>query len=449
MSKHILRVYLSIGLALLLGLAAEANVVGTDTQNFNPTTSGLDFVTVHSSETLEPGILNLGLFFNYAVNTLPYFDDQTSQSRVNLNDSLIFADFNIGLGLARNWDIGVSFPTIISQTVRSDTFRGEFARPGLTEIRFNTKYRLWGDNSKGFAMVASTNLNQIENNPFAGQGAGPTYNFEAVVDYTFGRWATAANAGYRWRQPGTPIANVPVAPFRNQYIYSLAGSYLFSEIDTKLIVELFGSYPAEEVRFQSNRNQSSLELLSGVKHDLTPNVALHGGLGTEVVNGSASPDWRAYAGLNWTFGPLWATGSQGEPEKPVIVRSDNLDIPFDAKPEKFESFRATDLLFEFDSDNIRKESADALARLAAHIMKPPQFKRLVIEGHSDSVGRAAYNLDLSQRRARNVRKHLIETHKLDGSRIEAVGLGETKPIADNGNYQGRKKNRRVEFRVER
>lgn len=447
MTTNILSFLLRVGLvSLLLCLPiAKANVVGSDTQNFNPTTSGLDFVTVHSSETLEPGILNLGFFLNYAVNTLPYFDDQTTQSRVNVNDSLTFADVNVGLGLTDNWDLGMSFPSVLSQTVKSDTFRGEFARPGLTEIRFNTKYRFWGDNSKGFALIASTNVNQIENNPFTGQGAGPTYNLEAAIDRTFGLWAVGLNFGHRWRQPGTAIASVPVAPFRNQYIYSLATSYLFESIDTKMIFELFGSYPAEEVRFQSNRNQSSLEFLAGLKHDLTRDIALHSGLGTEVANGSASPDWRVYAGVNWTFGPLWAKNET----QPQIVRTDNLNIPFDAKPEKFEFFRAGELLFEFDSDKLRPESEEALARLAAHLMKPPEFKKLVIEGHTDSVGRASYNLDLSQRRARGVKKFIVERHNLDPKRIEAVGYGEEQPIADNGNYQGRRKNRRVEFKVER
>ena len=41
-----------------------ANVTGSDAQNFNPTTNGLDFVTVQSSSTLEPGVFNFGVFLN-------------------------------------------------------------------------------------------------------------------------------------------------------------------------------------------------------------------------------------------------------------------------------------------------------------------------------------------------------------------------------------------------
>ena len=78
---------------------ASANVVGSDTQNFNPTTDGLDFVTVQSSETLEPGIFNLGLFINYAVNSLPNYEDVTTQTRTNFHDTLWSSDFNLGVGV--------------------------------------------------------------------------------------------------------------------------------------------------------------------------------------------------------------------------------------------------------------------------------------------------------------------------------------------------------------
>ena len=67
-------------LLIFAPLSVLANVVGVDTQNFNPTTSGLDFVTVHSSETLKPGYVNFGFYLNYAGNTLPNYVNQSTQS---------------------------------------------------------------------------------------------------------------------------------------------------------------------------------------------------------------------------------------------------------------------------------------------------------------------------------------------------------------------------------
>jgi OOP family OmpA-OmpF porin len=54
---------------------------------------------------------------------------------------------------------------------------------------------------------------------------------------------------------------------------------------------------------------------------------------------------------------------------------------------------------------------------------------------------------LSERRARTVQLELIMRHHLPADQVEAVGFGSSQPVADNGNYQSRKKNRRVEFKI--
>jgi hypothetical protein len=71
--------------------------------------------------------------------------------------------------------------------------------------------------------------------------------------------------------------------------------------------------------------------------------------------------------------------------------------------------------------------------------------RLTIEGHTDSDGEEAANLDLSQRRAESVRKYLMENGKIDGARLEAQGYGESKPIDANTTPEGKANNRRVEL----
>src|SRR6187431_918759 len=104
---------ISLLLAVLLNPQnAEANICGTDYQNFNPTTNGLDFVTVHSSETLKPCVINAGLFFNYAVNSLTYSRTLNAQviSGQKLKDKTLGADFSFGFGITDRWDFGVNIP---------------------------------------------------------------------------------------------------------------------------------------------------------------------------------------------------------------------------------------------------------------------------------------------------------------------------------------------------
>jgi len=428
---------------------AQANVVGADTQNFNPTPDGLDFVTVQSSETLEPGIFNFGFFLNYAVNSLPNYEDVSTASRTNFTDSLLSSDLNIGYGLMHNWSLGLSVPYLLSQDVDSDAtaFRGEFAETGLTEYRMNTKYRFWGDQSHGIATILTLNLNQIENNPFLGTDAGPTFTVELAGDMTINKYALGANIGYRFRDPGTQLPQVPVEPMDDQIIVSGAVSYLLADFDTKLIGEVFGNFPVYDQNFASDRDVSSMELLLGIKKDITTQLAFHAGGGTEVYQGSSSPDWRVYTGVNWAIGPIF------KKENIIIKRNDEFaadagEDPFAGVGSGAESFVARDVLFKFDSAEVGEEFAEALTRMAAYLLQPPGFQSLQVEGHTDSVGPSEYNKKLSQRRANSVRDVLVKAG-LPPEKVTAIGYGEEKPIGDNGNYQGRQLNRRVEFNVSR
>jgi len=433
---------------LMAPRSAHGNVVGTDMQNFNATTSGLDFVTVQSSETLKPGIINLGLFLNYAVNTLPYFSATNTQSRTNFNDTVLGADLNAGLGLMRNWDIGISFPQILMQTVHDQTSaRGEFAQTGFTEVRLNTKYRLWGDDDGGIAAIASIGLNQIRDNPWVGQGGGPTYNLEVAADTTVGRVAFGANAGYRVRNPGAQIAGSQVAPLKDQLIASAAASYHVPDWNTKFIGEVFGSLPSQSTTDNSDRSLSSLEVLAGAKHDWTQNLALHAGGGVGIIKGTASPDWRVYTGVNYTFGPLWGNLSEAPPDKhleQVIPHPARPPVPAAAPVERF---RTQSIHFAFDSDQMLDNYHDVLKELVDHLRSG--FKQLVVEGHTDSIGAVAYNDRLSLRRASAIKNYLTKTFQMNPNRIVTIGFGPRRPIADNGNYQGRQRNRRVEFEIKR
>jgi outer membrane protein OmpA-like peptidoglycan-associated protein len=102
------------------------------------------------------------------------------------------------------------------------------------------------------------------------------------------------------------------------------------------------------------------------------------------------------------------------------------------------------ILFDTDSDRIKPESAPVIRTVATAINADPGLKFL-IEGHTDSSGQPAHNMDQSKRRAEAVKAVLVSQFGIDAARLTTAGLGSTKPIASNDTPQGRADNRRVEF----
>lgn len=100
------------------------------------------------------------------------------------------------------------------------------------------------------------------------------------------------------------------------------------------------------------------------------------------------------------------------------------------------------ILFETGSATLEAESGPRLDRVVEYMTHIPSA-RIRIAGHTDNVGNAARNLELSQERADAVRNYLVG-HGIDGSRVEAVGYGDTQPVASNDAEEGRARNRRIE-----
>ena len=101
--------------------------------------------------------------------------------------------------------------------------------------------------------------------------------------------------------------------------------------------------------------------------------------------------------------------------------------------------------FATDKSTIKKSSFTLLATVARIMKLHPEITKVRVEGHTDNHGSEQYNLKLSQSRADSVRKHLIEVDGIDAARLEAVGYGLSRPIADNRKAKGRAANRRSAF----
>ncbi|MCB2407233.1 OmpA family protein [Hymenobacter lucidus] len=103
------------------------------------------------------------------------------------------------------------------------------------------------------------------------------------------------------------------------------------------------------------------------------------------------------------------------------------------------------IFFDFDKATLRKESTAELERLQKLMVETPAL-RLEISGHTDNVGKAEYNKDLSQRRAKAVVDYLV-AKGVDKGRLTFAGYGDTQPVATNNTKGGRQLNRRTEFKV--
>jgi outer membrane protein OmpA-like peptidoglycan-associated protein len=113
---------------------------------------------------------------------------------------------------------------------------------------------------------------------------------------------------------------------------------------------------------------------------------------------------------------------------------------------------AADVLFDFDKATIRPSAEPALKH-AAEIIRANGNGPVLVEGYTDAKGNAAYNQNLSERRAAAVKAWLVEREGLKSVTFETRGYGAQRPVAPNArpdgsdDPDGRQRNRRVELVV--
>ena len=106
----------------------------------------------------------------------------------------------------------------------------------------------------------------------------------------------------------------------------------------------------------------------------------------------------------------------------------------------------SDILFDVNQATLKADLKTSLAKVAGILSVYQQFN-VSIEGNTDNTGSEEFNMKLSQQRADNVMKFLVE-QGIDAGRLTAKGLGMTMPIADNSTKEGRQKNRRVDLVIQ-
>lgn len=160
-------------------------------------------------------------------------------------------------------------------------------------------------------------------------------------------------------------------------------------------------------------------------------------------NGTNELCWRD---ANWTPATA-AEGCDGALVKAAAPAAPTAAAPVAPVPAATASkvTFAADAFFDFDKSVLKPEGKAKLDDLASKV-QGINLEVIVAVGHTDSVGSAAYNQKLSERRAQAVKAYL-ESKGIDKSRVYTEGKGEAQPVADNKTKAGRAQNRRVEIEV--
>ena len=130
------------------------------------------------------------------------------------------------------------------------------------------------------------------------------------------------------------------------------------------------------------------------------------------------------------------------------------DLEIDENATEIRIELSADVMFDFDSAELRAE-AEQVLRNVAEIIRAHESANVRVEGHTDSKGSDSYNQQLSEERARSVRDWLMSADGLDGTEFSIYGFGESKPAAANemtdgsDDPEGRQRNRRVDIVVEK
>ena len=164
--------------------------------------------------------------------------------------------------------------------------------------------------------------------------------------------------------------------------------------------------------------------------------------GTPWRTGDGSQCWRD---SSWT--PATANPNCDGAISPVIApveAAPTQELPPPTPITERVSYSA-DTFFNFDKATLRPEAKEVLDEMVRRLQYI-DLEVIVATGHTDSTGPAAYNMNLSLRRAEAVKAYLV-SHGVPDDRIYIEGKGETQPVATNNTRAGRAQNRRVVIEI--
>lgn len=148
---------------------------------------------------------------------------------------------------------------------------------------------------------------------------------------------------------------------------------------------------------------------------------------------------------DWYDSPVvgtWLHIIEAEPLEGGLIKVDAEALQKDILAEGHAALYG--VYFDTNKASLKPESKPTLAEVKKLLTNNPKLKLLIV-GHTDNIGKLAYNVNLSNGRAKAVVKALVSDYGISASRLTAFGAGMYAPVASNNNEAGRLQNRRVEL----
>jgi OmpA-OmpF porin, OOP family len=232
---------------------------------------------------------------------------------------------------------------------------------------------------------------------------------------------------------------------------------VYDDIEGKVITYAYEHKPTTSA-LEIERNYEAVLRGKGFEPIIAGRATRYPGLGLDVEDTIGYWRWEEPGkGMVWVSLHVYYNGSHEFPESRLtIVETRPMqqtlqgNAATEAKPASLADALQQNgrvavygITFDFNKASIRPEAAPVMAQVLA-MLQADTALQLTIEGHTDSIGRQAYNQTLSADRAEAV-KAWLAAHGVEAARLTSVGFGDTRPLADNAAEQGRSQNRRVEL----
>lgn len=430
-------VMFTVASACFIG-TVQAKTHSVSVITMSPATDGGKYITLNQSNTLPQWSYNLGSTFDFVYKPLEYADS-TGTRRGGIVDDLFVANFQAAIGFTDWWSMGANLPLAMWEvfydpSVPLAAVTKENVTAKLGDLRAEMKFRFLDIERYhvGVSLVPFMYFPTGKSTKLLGNGMwspGATIVLDGDIK---NRVFLTFNIGYR-NYANTRYgfdANSPNAVIDDTL--NLGGGINVRITDSWAVLGEIWSQSVLKAFFK-NQLQNPSEFLAGGR--FTPQshakglaVTVAGGRG--ITRGVGSPDFRVLAGINYRHIHM--------PPPPP---------PLEVKAQIEEKITITQKIhFEFNKAIIKPGSFPILDAVVNILQINPDIKLVRIEGHTDWIGPNSINQKLSERRAKSVRHYLV-SKGIEPSRLEAVGYGESRPIADNNTTKGRAKNRRTEFTV--